>query len=179
MDLPPRATLAVNAMKSVPTEEILASFQVSQAGDQFQVIDSDGSTYAGFLRPAPQPTAQPAAAAAERPRSVLANRVLPVKEAGGAMVADKPTAPQNPAYSFQVVGTNSMSRQRVVFTGNLTVNTNALSAMQAKFPGFRGGASQLQQNAPTPSELQNSRITGQAVLGDGRTIEINAAPVSP
>ena len=174
-DLQPRVAQPGTEAKGAAIEAILTSFQIAQAGDRIQVIDNDGSTYAGFLRPAPAP------AAPQKARGVFVAGAQSANEKGNrlAMAADQPAAPQNRAFSFQVEGTNRTFRQRVVFTGNLLVDTDALSAKQSNAESNQRSALQLQQNGPTSTELQNSRIAGQAVIGDGRTLQINAAPASP
>ena len=110
---------------------------------------------------------------------MLFGGVQSAKEKESTVYADKPAAPWSLVYFFQVEGTNSTFKQRVVFTGNLLVDSDVLSAKQSNAESNQRSALQLQKNGPTPTELQNSRIAGQAVIGDGRTLQINAAPASP
>ena len=78
--------------------------------------------------------------------------------------------------SLVACGRSHQNSERTInqssWSGNLPAGINAATSNQRS-------AFQFQQSGPTPSELQNSRITGQAIIGDGRTLQINAAPVSP
>jgi hypothetical protein len=168
-------------VETAEAKEILASFQVAQVGDKIQVIDSDGSAYTGFVQRAPPPAAQPALGAPGRTRGLPASRASPAKELQEDRMETtaEPAMPAGPGYFFRVAGTNSTLNQPVVFSGNLLVNTNALAAAQSNAAVGAAGAFLYQQAGPTPPELQNSRITGKAVIGNVRAIEINATPVTP
>ena len=176
-----RGMRAAKAVNMAEAKGILTSFQVAQVGDTLQVIDSDGSTYTGLWRSATKPETPPLQAAPADSHGLLQSRVKSAKEEGKRVVpsADKAAAPQSLGYFFQVVGTNSTLNQRVVFSGNVIVDTNTLRAIQTNVRGGSAGAFQFQQGGVTAPELQNSRISGKAVIGDVRTVEINATPVSP
>jgi hypothetical protein len=168
------------ALKTAQAEEILASFQVTQAGDTIQVIDSDGSAYTGFVQRVPAPAGQPAASDLERQRTVLAVRAQSAKELQADRMKTKIESPMpaGPGYFFRVAGTNSRLNQQVVFSGNMLVDTNALAVAQSNAAVGAAGAYFKQQAGPIQPELQNARITGQAVIDNVRTIEVNATPVT-
>jgi hypothetical protein len=145
---------------------VLTSFRLEQNGRDLRVVDADGSVYTGLVQVAGQESAAP-------PTS------------GGALKSKPPTAlpiktsPQSAAqnYFFSVAGTNRNLKQNVVFSGNLIPLTN--------FPSFHsnagsfGGAARTGRTAPVmpePSLLSNSRISGKAVIGNEKEIEVNATP---
>jgi hypothetical protein len=82
-------------------------------------------------------------------------------------------------YSFRVTGTNRNLRQNVVFSGNLIPLTNALvawtNANAAGGPAGGGGGG-VMPSVISPSLLLNSRISGKAVIGNQKEIEVNATP---
>jgi hypothetical protein len=89
------------------------------------------------------------------------------------------TSPQSAAqnYFFTVAGTNRNLNQNVVFSGNLIPLTNALFLRSNA--GAIGGALRTGRAAPAmppPSLLSNSRISGTAVIGNEKEIEVNATP---
>jgi hypothetical protein len=153
----------------------LTSFRTEQSGDNFRVIDADGSVYIGSVT------------LADKKRAV-----------------DGTLAPAQ-ARSFRVSGTNLTRRQPVVFTGNLVVddqsesNGNALaSGTIVVGGGFGGGgfasagtnppapetplasapgAAQSASITGTPPQPPRFRLEGRAFIGTNE-IEINAMPAS-
>jgi len=155
---------AVGAV-SVPPP-VLASFRVEKNGNTIKVIDADGSVYTGsvqmveasdgFVTPG---TLKSAPSAAKIPE-------------GHALV---PTV-QN--YFFRVAGTNRTQNQNIVFSGNFVPLTNTQFATGGRAFGGAGGGGVgvAQPNANVETLLNTSRITGKAVIGNQKEIEVNATP---
>ena len=160
---------------------ILASFRVEQSGQGMRVVDNDGSVYTGYLQPVE---------ALERLRWGDDQK----SAAARALKAQEPPSVEKPAltdgakqarntYFFHVAGTNRSLKERVIFTGNLTALTNAtLFLRMTNGPtGATFGLPTLPVE-PTPLStlpLIKSRISGRAVIGDRKEIEVNAVPAGP
>jgi len=154
LDLPAGGRRAFGAL--IAPAPILASFRVEQTGNAMRVVDADGSVYTGAV----QVAEQEGAARAATPKNAPA-------VASVAIVAAPPQAAQN--YYFRVAGTNHNLNQNVIFSGNLIPLTNA--------PILTGAAgAQRALELPAESLLSNSRISGKAVVGDQKEIEVNATP---
>jgi len=149
---------------SVPAP-VLASFRVEQNGGNLRVVDADGSVYTGVMQVA-------------REESPPATYSAPPKiqpSAPPAVKTSPPSGAQN--YSFTVAGTNRNLNQNVVFSGNLIPFTNTLYLRSNA--GAIGGALRTGRAAPVMPEtwsLSNSRISGKAVIGNEKEIEVNATP---
>ena len=99
---------------------LLTQFEIQRQGERIQIVDSDGSAYAGTLLSGPEDL---------RSRAVQIRRKS-FQASRGADLADKkltekPPEPQMAAWiagtlEFQVSGTNRSSGQRVVLRGTLT-----------------------------------------------------------
>jgi hypothetical protein len=141
---------------------VLTSFRVEQTGNAMRIIDADGSVYTGAVQVAQQ-------------ESVA--RAVPPKNAPSAApmakIAGRPQAGQN--YSFQVAGTNRNLQQNVVFSGNVIPLTNGQLATDGAASGGIAGARRASQ-LPAELLLSNSRISGKAVIGNQKEIEVNATP---
>lgn len=158
---------------------ILQSFQLEQVGRQVRVIDSDGSTYTGALT-------LPGADLSYKTRTdVQEKSVRKTEEATVGRMEATPVEFQFQAgqnYSFRVAGTNRTLRQPVVFSGDLTILTNAQSAGQVGLAQLPVDRSQNQLVPPALSQLPfllNSSISGKLQLGTNRELQINALPVPP
>lgn len=152
----------VSGLVNIPAP-VLNSFRLEQNGRDLRVVDADGSVYTGAVQ-----LASPAPAAfGGSPKNKLST-TPPVR-----------TSPQSAAqnYFFTVAGTNRNLNQNVVFSGNLIPLTNALFLRSNA--GAIGGALRTGRAAPMmpePSLLSNSRISGKAVIGNEKEIEVNATP---
>jgi CO/xanthine dehydrogenase FAD-binding subunit len=75
--------------------------------------------------------------------------------------------------------------QRVVFQGNLVGETNTFNAAPNGVAADLAPAQQAATQSGQPvffqnvSQIQGTRIQGQATIGGSNRIEINAVPVSP
>jgi hypothetical protein len=167
---PPASRLFLNQLdlpvtRQRPTESlsapapVLASFRVEQSGNTMRVIDADGSVYTGAVQVAQQESPVRAVSPKNAPSAVPR-----------AQVAGQVQAAQN--YSFRVAGTNRNLQQNVVFSGNLIPLTNA---SVSGIGGF-GGASAAQSQLSAEIQLSNSRISGRAVVGNQKAIEVDATP---
>ncbi len=168
------------ADKVAPAGAVLVSFQVEQTGRELRIVDNDGSVYAGYVQAEPalsrlravkdEPTS--AARALTAPETKLEEHLAPVDAGNQPMQS----------YLFSVVGTNRTLNEKVVFTGSLLAPTNATSFKRltnawSDAAGFRAG---LAEPAPLPAlPLLNARISGKALIGDGKEIEVDAAPAKP
>jgi hypothetical protein len=141
---------------------VLASFRVEQNGNAMRIIDADGSVYTGAVQ-----VAQPESSARAVPPKNVASA------APMAKIAGRPQAVQN--YSFQVAGTNRHLQQNVVFSGNVIPLTNAQLATDGAAIGGTAAARRAPQ-LPAELLLSNSRISGKAVIGNQKEIEVNATP---
>lgn len=140
---------------------VLASFRVEQTGNAMRIIDADGSVYTGAVR-----VAQPEGVArAVPPKAVLSDQRV--------QVVGQSQAVQN--YFFRVAGTNRQLQQNVVFSGNVMPLTNAQLASDGSAIGGFGGARRAPTSTAEPL-LSNSRISGKAVIGEQKEIEVNATP---
>jgi hypothetical protein len=132
---------------------VLTSFDLEQSGQELRIRDGDGSIYTGYAEPLAAVSGPPTAA----PRKAVVTRAF--KAAGAkvpatGVVAGLPNAASN-LYFFKVSGTNQTLNQKVVFTGNIVVSSNA--------------------SLP----VLNGPISGRAVVGEGQAIPINAMPAQP
>jgi hypothetical protein len=145
---------------------VLVSFRLEQNGSKLRVVDADGSVYTGAVQLAEEAT-PPAAVVAASPK----NRAAAAPPANAAAESSV----QN--YFFRVAGTNRNLNQNVVFSGNLIPLTN--TPFPPSNAGAIGGALRTGRRAPVapePSIFSNSRISGRAVIGTDKEIEVNATP---
>jgi hypothetical protein len=165
---------------------VLAYFHIEQSGPELRVIDSDSSIYSGSL--------QAGAVAPSSLSSGVEKLSSGSRAFGGAKQQDNLPGSASPkrvqaynatgVYSFQVVGTNRTSRQRVTFSGTITGLTNPVSTVQlrnepltaldAEQPrvAAKSSTTQLSETLPAP----NAHVSGQAIIGtDQLNIEATAA----
>jgi hypothetical protein len=164
MDNPPDGKRAFRSV-NVPAP-VLTSFRLEQNGRDLRVVDADGSIYTGAVEIARQESAAPAAFGGPPKNKPVA---------APSTKTSSQAAAQN--YFFSVAGTNRNLNQNVVFSGNLIPLTNILSLRSNA--GAFGGALRTGRPAPAmpePSLLSNSRISGKAVIGNEKEIEVNATP---
>jgi hypothetical protein len=134
---------------------VLTSFQLEQRGNEIRVVDADGSVYTGVLQ-----TAQD-----ELKKDAVATKNAP----------SQPARLQN--YFFRVAGTNRNSKQNLVFSGNLIPLTNApVTSVNRKPVGGTAGTLRGAMESPAQSVLSNMRISGKAVIGNQKEIEVDAVP---
>jgi hypothetical protein len=145
---------------ALPLAPVLASFRVEQNGSQLRVVDADGSVYTGAVQ---------VAQTENTPKAVS-----PILKSAPSTVQAAARAPSPAAqnYFFRVAGTNRNLNQNVVFSGNFIPLTNVSGAYASGFG--EGGASAVQ--TPANSLLLNSQISGKAVIGNQKEIEVNATP---
>jgi hypothetical protein len=169
-------TVALNknadfADKSAATRSILTSFELQQVGREVRIVDSDGSVYSGAFQ-SPETFSELDSYATQNTvvtRSAQAS-ALKSERKGGLYDSKLQT---DVGYAFKVTGTNQSLNQIVTFTGQVFAPTNALSVS--------GPAGTLNGNRIAPPELnplplQNSRISGKAVIGTNQAVEVNAIP---
>ena len=164
-----------------PAQPVLTSFRVERSGSELRIVDGDGSVYSGFVQIA-DGAERLGSVNGEKPAAARALKARAAKPAPQAATAAGSSAQAGQNYYFRVTGTNRTLHKKVVFTGNLvgaanvtlfTQTTNALSY------GTAVGGSQPAPAVQSPQPLLNARISGKAVIGDRKEIEINAVPTGP
>ena len=141
---------------------VLTSFRVEQNNaNEMQIVDADGSIYTGTVQAANEAAMSRAAlpAAFKNAAAAPANNAL-----------QQTSTAQN--YFFRVAGTNRNLRENVVFSGNLIPLTNIVWTNASAVGGGEGAM----PTALPDSLLSNSRISGKAVIGNQREIDVNATP---
>jgi hypothetical protein len=139
--------------------QILASFQVEQSGNSIRIVDNDGSIYSGVLR-----AERPSVSTANAANSAVRTRSQPTASTLAPVSVD------NQNFTLEVSGTNLSLNQRVIFTGNLSVD-NVVSQPSSKSDSR--SAKPLAQ-PPLNSVLSNSRIQGQAQVGENGIVNVEA-----
>lgn len=182
------------AAKQTPVQTVLNSFRVEQSGDRIQIVDNDGSTYAGYARlvgTSKQLDKDVAAvfvadAFAVKRESMTINGAKAAKAPVGVQLAPPPASEISPTegqnYAFHVTGTNRALNEPVVFTGNLFLPTNVAVAPVAPAMDAKGAQllkmpirqDQLQR---ARTQFQNWRVNGTAVVGKHQTISVDAEAV--
>ena len=158
------------ADKGVTGKPILFSFELQQLGREVRIIDSDGSVYSGSFQPAEvfsylESSASEKAAAT---RSLQTTEALSQRKDAFADSKIEVDA----SYAFKVSGTNRTLKQLVVFSGQVLAPTNALSPVAAPAGTVNGNRVSRPELNPLP--LQNSRISGRALIGTNNEVEVNA-----
>jgi hypothetical protein len=169
------------ADKASPAQPVLTSFQVEQSGSEFRIVDGDGSVYSGFVQIA-DGTERLRSVNGEKPAAALALKAPAAKPAPQSAMAAGSTKQAGQNYYFRVTGTNRTLHKKVVFTGNLVAAANVTLFTQTTNASTYGSAVGGSQPAPavqSPQPLLNARISGKAVIGDRKEIEINAVPTGP
>jgi hypothetical protein len=150
---------------------ILFSFEVQQQGREVRIVDSDGSVYTGSFQPAEvfsylESDGSKKAAAS---RSLQTTEELSQRKDAYADAK----LPVDMSYAFKVAGTNQTLKQFVVFTGQVLAQTNALSPVA---PAGTVNGNRVARPESSALPLQNSRISGRALIGTNREVEVNAIP---
>jgi len=157
------------AQKSTISKPILFSFELQQLGREVRIIDSDGSVYSGSFQP-PETFNELDSTVSEKAavtRSLQTTEAQAERKKG---LADS-KLPIDMSYSFKVSGTNQTLKQIVTFTGEVLAPTNALSLIG---PAGTVNGNRTAELHPLP--LQNSRVSGKAVIGTNNEVEVNAIP---
>jgi hypothetical protein len=133
-------------------------------------VDSDGSVYSGSFEATP--SFYYLNAASKEGGATRALESASEKPAQKGALNDSKLQ-TDISYAFTVTGTNQTLNQAVTFRGQVVASTNALSVM--------GSAGTLNGNRFAPPELnplplQNSRITGNVLIGTNQEVEVNAIP---
>jgi hypothetical protein len=169
------------ADKASPAQPVLTSFQVEQSGSELRIVDGDGSVYSGFVQLADHAN-RLGSVNGDKPAAALALKAPAAKPAPQSAMAAGSTKQAGQNYYFRVTGTNRTLHKKVVFTGNLVAAANVTLFTQTTNASTYGSAVGGSQPAPavqSPQPLLNARISGKAVIGDRKEIEINAVPTGP
>jgi hypothetical protein len=152
---------------------VLNSFQFETSGDLVQITDADGSVYSGQivgLADAVTPPAEAKAKEQAAPERQRANESIGTTAATANRRANIVQLNQSAAAQtvfFRVQGTNRTLQQPVEFEGNLLLPAPGNQQIQ--------NAVQLQQQqAPTPTLLQQGQIQGRAIIGGRTQLDVRA-----
>ena len=142
-------------------QPVLASFEWEQSGSDIRVIDRDGSIYAGSWQTIPRQLNR-----IEQRRSLS----QPTQQ------LERAQASSSPELFFQVSGTNRSLQRLIVFSGRLSVLTNAaVTGISTNL--FTDAAAQSLGAALVPPG--RPQISGTAVIGGTQQIRINAVSAKP
>lgn len=166
VDLPAVRDRTVLALRN--PAPILTSFRIEQNGSELRVLDADGSIYTGAVQ------------VARDQKALDDSFATTLKTEAAASAAAKPssrTESLSPVrnYFFVVSGTNRNLKQMVTFSGNFIPLTNVAPVWTNTFLSGAVGSGGSAPNSPVPL-LLNSRISGKAVIGTGKAIDVNATP---
>lgn len=163
VDLPNTRDRAAVALRN--PAPILTSFRVEQNGSQLRMLDADGSVYTGAVQFARD----------EKTLDDSFAMTLKTEAAAAKPVAQAPSPAQK--VFFLVTGTNRNLKQMVTFSGNFIPLTNSILWTNTFLNGTGGaGGAAGAASEKLPLLLLNSRISGKAVIGAGKEIDVNAAP---
>jgi hypothetical protein len=173
----PPGSAGQRAFAGASTPQVLNSFQVLQNNQELEVVDEDGSVYRGYIEPE-KALAQTPLNGTEKLKDALSgsDRLAPTQQM--SVTSAQELSAQN--YVFRVAGTNRSLNQNVEFSGNVIVLNDSYQYRNA--PPSLGTAGQFQNitvNQALQPALSNSRISGTAVIGNQKEIQINALPASP
>jgi hypothetical protein len=155
--------------KSAAAKPILVSFELKQRGGEVQIIDSDGSIYSGTFE-SPETftylnSAPPEKAAAAR--SLQSSEAPPERKDA---LSDSRLQTEM-SFAFKVTGTNQTLKQTVKVTAEVLAPKNALSLLG---PAGTVNGNRVAPPGLNPLPLQNSRISGKALIGTNQEVEVNA-----
>jgi hypothetical protein len=170
-------SVAASAQGFRAVNPVLVSFKVEQAGDEFRIVDRDGSVYTGFLQNAGGESVVRGMPSTDGRTTASHSLSLKTASQSQAYVDNLATG----RYFFRVSGTNKSLNQKVVFSGNLVPalgsGTPGSSTNVMSWPAGNNVTSSRAQ--PTQGWLLNSRVSGRALINDRQQIEINAVPGKP
>jgi hypothetical protein len=159
------------ADKSAGAQSILFSFELQQVGRTVQIVDSDGSVYSGsFQSPVTYNYLDSTVSEKAAGTRSLQEAEAPSKRKGALSDSKLQT---DLSFAFKVSGTNQTSKQVVTFTGEVLAPTNALSLVA---PAGTVNGNRVAPPELNPLPLQNSRISGKALIGTNKEVEVNAIP---
>lgn len=155
---------------------VLTYFRLEQSGNELRVLDGDNSIYSGTIKPAAVQATY--ADYQDGLRAKSSPLTVPQPDAAKSVTFQ---ATQQQAtrqdYVFQVVGTNLSLKQRVVFSGILRPGATTAGVLfrdDASAGPSAGSAQGFTSPSPTP---QSHYISGTALIGSARQIDIEATPV--
>ena len=176
---PVRKAKTAFSEKASPVKPVLVSFAMEHNGQEVRIVDSDGSVYSGYAQTG-ETTPPLRSATTERKPTTRALRGAELPQQSPVTLGTSLAVGQS--FFFRVIGTNRSLNEKVVFTGNVIALTSSnLSASMTHSASGTAEKSGLQvpPAEQTPGVLQNARITGKALVGDRKEIEINAVTEKP
>ena len=178
-----QAQFKERALKSGAKDERAASallnqFEFRQSGNRIEIVDADGSVYAGEIevaknekdRLAGQEKAKPAG----RPPAAVAKSAAPA-----APTESKKAEVAATDFNFRAAGMNNTLRQKVTIEGVYQAPANEAQNVRQSAPGLAAGGATSQNTAETgraqaQSQVQSrARVIGRAQV-NGRDLEVQA-----
>ncbi|HOY58542.1 MAG TPA: hypothetical protein PK640_10465 [Verrucomicrobiota bacterium] len=169
---------------------VLRRFRIEGDGQTIRIVDADGSIYEGTLLAAAKPNDEnlEVGIAFRGERTAQEGSAPPISRAArsglragqprmGAPATQAPTsvgsssAPED--FAFEVRGTNRSLNQSLRFSGQFVLTNRSIASR-----------TQVERRAdglldPFKDVIRQSAVHGQAVLGGGRLLRIEATPESP
>ena len=175
-----RSGTAPTAKRSVspkaPPGGVLTYFRLEQSGTELRVLDGDNSIYSGTIKPAAVQATYADYQDGLRAKSFPLTASQPdAAKSVTFQATHQQGTPQD--YVFQVVGTNVSLKQRVVFSGILRPGTTTANAMLRDDASAGPSAGSAQGFISGNSIPQSRFISGTALIGSTRQIDIEATPV--
>jgi hypothetical protein len=147
----------------------LQEFAVQQVGNRLQFTDRDGSIYFADVTASPQGTplvAVPAPVLTQNQPAGL--RGQPGRSQPQPVPAPGRSQATGNALFFNAVGTNRTLQQRVTFDGSLVFTNSHMPPPSLEVV--------LTNDAAFGIWLDNSRVEGEAIVGDRTRVQIEALP---
>ena len=155
------------------TSQLLNQFEFRQSGNRVEIVEADGSVYAGEIDVAKKDAFAPkdrAKAAARPPVAAMKDKAGALAEAQGPAVATQ--------FNFRASGVSNTLRQKVTIEG--LYQAPAVPTQNA--PGASAGGGMASQNAAKSSRAQaqqaqqvpsRARVVGRAQV-NGRNVDVEA-----
>ncbi|HRZ37503.1 MAG TPA: hypothetical protein P5534_14225 [Candidatus Paceibacterota bacterium] len=169
---------------------VLRRFRIEGDGETIRIVDADGSVYEGTLLAAAKPMMETVeVGTALRGRRTAQEGAVPpgARAARKGFTAGQPRMAAPPTQgptsvgsrsdlkdlAFEVRGTNRSLNQSVRLSGQFVLTNRPIASptqIERRADGLLDSFKDL---------VRQSAVQGQAVLGDGRILQINATPESP
>jgi hypothetical protein len=160
-----------------PAGPVLRRFKIEQRGRDLRVMDEDGSVYRGFVDEQNTLYQQ---VVAQKDRAVQQRNDKP-QQFQAPRVADSVAASRQTAaelYLYRVEGTNRTLNRNIVFSWNFVPTNDALAAAQADYKSALLKTEMGTLPSQLPALLNHSSLDGRLELGAGKSLPVQAAPVT-
>src|SRR5262249_24857884 len=154
----------------------LNEFEFRQTGNRIEIVDADGSVYAGEIESSEK---KDRGAALSAPRDQVASARAPATGAKPAAPKTK-NAPVGAEFNFRAAGTNNTLQQKVTIEGVYQAQAEADGQSGPASVATGGAVKQEELKSARPAQqMQQSqspsraRVVGRAQI-NGRDVEVNA-----